>query len=562
MKKTLLLPLVFAGGIFALDLSATGGYDIRSAHLVHPGAYIPAMCYTKTVDRKGGKHNPCFACHIEPKAPNYAFGDEELQAAYDFPDPALKNPYSNLFRDFRPLIAKIDDATIKRYVSESNYFDSEGRIVLRKKLLHLPAQWDENGDGKWSGYLPDCYYHFDDHGIDHAPDGRATRWAAFAYTPFLGTFWPTNGSTDDVLIRLPASFARARRGGDYNETIYRLNLAVVESLIKRKDIAIDPVDERSLGVDLDRDGRLDVARKVTFDWAPLQGRMMSYVGEAKELLTRGKVHLAAGLYPEGTEFLHSVRYLGFDKNDSVILAPRMKELRYAKKVLWASYADLHNKGLADFREGDLDPESLEHFSGSMERGLGNHMGWVYQGFIEDRNGDLRPQSREETLNCMGCHSGIGATTDGTFAFPRKLDAASSWRRGWYHATQKDLHGIPEPRLCDGSYEYTRYLRFNRSGNEFRNNDEVTRRFFTPSGELNATMIRRLHRDVTLLLLPSTRRALRLDKAYKALVETQSFIQGRAAHGASLDNVVWREVNASQPTHLKIVHAPVCNPSHR
>ena len=536
----------------ALDLNATRGYDIRTKHLRHPSAYIPSMCYTKTVDSQGKKHNPCYACHTRAKAPNFTLDDESLQAAYNFPDPALKNPFSNLFKDYSQAVSKISDEQIDAYVKRSNYFDEEGRIVLARKLRNLPAQWDENGDGKWSGYVPDCYYRFDRHGLDHAPDGHATGWAAFAYTPFPGTFWPTNGSTDDVLIRLPRAFGLFKQGGDFNETLYRINLSIVEAMIQRKSIPIDPVDEKKLGIDLDKNGRLGIANRIAYEWAPKEGKRMSYVGEAKKLLQEGKLHIAAGLFPEGTEFLHSVRYLGLDANGSVILAPRMKELRYARKVAWASYAALHNKALADYKEGETDPEQLESFPGSMEQGVSNRMGWIYQGFIEDRFGSLRPQSYEETLNCMGCHSGIGATTDGTFAFARKLDASRAWRRGWYHWSRQGLQGIPEPRLHDGSGEYARYLRLNHSGNEFRSNDEVLKKFFTPRGELKAQEIQRLRRDISTLLLPSKERARKLNKAYRALVREQRFIEGRAPHISPLTDTVWRELNASQPTHLKIV----------
>ena len=49
-------------------------------------------------------------------------------------------------------------------------------------------------------------FDFDDEGFDHAPDGTPTGWRAFAYMPLPSTFWPANGSTDDVLIRLPEAY--------------------------------------------------------------------------------------------------------------------------------------------------------------------------------------------------------------------------------------------------------------------------------------------------------------------------------------------------------------------
>ncbi len=510
------------------------------------------MCYTKTKDTQDRAHNPCYACHNRNIPPNYVMEDEQLQAAYDFPAPALKNPFSNLFKDFSQDIAHISDREIIEYVDRSNYFDTKGEIVLAKKLRHLSEDWDLDGDGKWSGFVPDCYYRFDRKGFDRDPKGTPTGWVAFAYAPFLGTFWPTNGSTDDVLIRLPQAFRSAEDSDEFNATIYRVNLAIVEALVKRRSIAIDAVDEKRLGVDLDKDGVLDTATQITFDWAPKEGRTMSYVGKARQWLKEGKVHLAAGLFPEGTEFLHSVRYIRSDRDGQIALAPRMKELRYAKKVAWLSYADLKNKGLSDLREQDTDPDRLETFRGNMERGLGNGLGWIYQGFIEDAEGELRPQSYEETLNCMGCHSGHTAITDSIFSFPRKLDG---WRYGWYHWSQKDLKGTPEPRYRDGTWEYTNYLRLNGAGDEFRANEEVKRRFFTSTNELNQSAIERLHEDVTTLLYPSHQRALKLDKAYRALVKTQRFIEGRAAHIEPLDRTVHREVEEGEPTGNEIYLLP-------
>ena len=49
---------------------------------------------------------------------------------------------------------------------------------------------------------------------------------------------------------------------------------------------------------------------------------MSYVGEAGAAQAAGDVHLAAGLYPEGTEFLQSLRYLDVGDDGTVDMAAR------------------------------------------------------------------------------------------------------------------------------------------------------------------------------------------------------------------------------------------------
>lgn len=142
---------------------------------------------------------------------------------------------------------------------------------------------------------------------------------------------------------------------------------------------------------------------------------------------------------------------------------------------------------------------------------------------------------------MGCHGGIGATTDSVFSLPRKLgyEAAAA---GWFHWTQHGLHGVPEPRTRAGEYEYTRYLEANGAGDEFRVNDEIEARFFEVQGAaqtLRPAAIERLHGDIGVLLLPSVGRALALDRAYRAIVETQSFTRGRDAVLAPTTNVCAR-----------------------
>ncbi len=203
-------------------------------------------------------------------------------------------------------------------------------------------------------------------------------------------------------------------------------------MIQRRDVPLDTtVDETVLKVDLDKDGRLAQASAIRFDWAPLQGKNMSYVGKARTEQQNGRLHLAAGLFPERTEFLHSVRYLDPMDDGGIGLAKRFKELRYAVKKSWYTYSDLKEMGLKEQREKVVNPMRTRQLTGNAEIGLGNGQGWTYQGFIEDRQGQLRPQTYEETVFCIGCHSGIGATTDNAFSFPRKF-SESTHQAGWYH----------------------------------------------------------------------------------------------------------------------------------
>jgi hypothetical protein len=516
--------------------------------LVNHAAYIPSQCYTQTIDEHGVAHNPCFACHIPSKEPNY-INDGDLQLSYRFAEYANTNRWSNLFEARGSQVAAISDTEILTYVRSSNYFNEQGELILTQKLNALPEGWDFDKDGVWDGYYPDCYFNFNEAGFDIDPQGEMTGWRAFAYAPFLGTFWPTNGSTDDVLIRLP-EVLRQDTNGQFDLETYQVNLAIVEALLKRKDVILTTAYQEQ-GVDLDKDGNaFGVATQVTYDWAPTQGKTMSYVGRGAVARQEGNLHLAAGLFPEGTEFLHSVRYLDIDSQDQIQMSARMKELRYARKTSWFSYSKLQDYAHNEIKEKNDFPDRLKEVIGNVEEGVSNRIGWIYQGFIEDAKGDLRPQTFEENVFCVGCHGGIGATEDTIFSFHRKF-GADQFQGGWYHWSQKGLEHQPEPIRSDGHYEYTYYLQQNQAGDEFRTNNEIMERFFDSNGQLKNAQIEQLHENVAHLLFPSRERALILNKAYRVIVMDQDFINGRDATVTPPRNV-HESVEADQETGVQTI----------
>ncbi|WP_287012253.1 hypothetical protein [Actibacterium sp.] len=517
--------------------------DLTGKALTNPTAYIPSQCYTVTKDEAGGVHNPCFTCHVRSRAPHY-INDQDLQQAYSFPGPALKNPWTNLFVDRTAAVLDTPDDEILAYVRADNYHDAAGGIALAARLADLPAGWDADGDGAWAGFVPDASYRFDAEGFDLDAAGRMTGWRAFAYQPLPGTFWPTNGSTDDVMIRLPVPF-RAAADGTPDRGIYKLNLAITEALIKRRDVGIAPADEAALGVDLDLDGRIGTATRVGFVFPPEDGRAMHYVGRAGVMQDAGTARLAAGLYPEGTEFLHTVRYLD-PVEGGIAMAPRIKEVRYMVKTRWQTYFDRQEGALAEAKERADFPDRIALFDGNVETGISNGTGWRLQGFIEDAQGELRPQTFEETVFCMGCHGGIGVTDDDTFAFPRKLDN-SAFQGGWAHWTQgRGLRGVPELIREDGSPEYAHYLRANGAGDEFRGNMELLEAWLDDQGQLDDDRAEGFRDDIAALLYPSAKRALALNVAYREIVREQSFIRGRDATIVPQGNV-HREVTQDRQT---------------
>jgi hypothetical protein len=547
----LILLMVVAVNAYKKDFLVDESSDITSKTILNKSSvYISPQCYTKTQDSKNNTFNPCYSCHINSKEPNF-INDFDLQAAYDFSESSNKNPFTNSFKDRTTLVSKISDSEIISYINKDNYKNNNGKIIITEKLIqNLPSTWDfsYNGkkDGKWSGYIPDSYFNFDDEGFDKDLNGIYTGWRAFAYTPFLGTFWPTNGSVDDVLIRLPKSMMQDEKG-NFSKEIYKINLAIVESMIKKQDVKLDfEVDESKYNVDLNHNNLIDKTSLIVYKWNkpdalskyPKVIYKNYYVGLAKEELIENKLHISPGLYPDGTEFLHSVRYIGIDEQkNSIKMSPRMKELRYTKKVSWNNYMQLSKSATAEIKEKHDFPERLKEINGNIESGLLSGSGWVYQGFIEDINGELRPQSYEETLSCIGCHSGIGASTDSSFAFPRKFDE----KNAWYHWSKKDLKGTKDKLLSNGKGEFAFYLEQNKAGDEYRANDEIKNKFFDKNGKLIQSEVDKIKNDITYLIYPSIKRAIELNKAYKVIVDEQSFIYGKDAHIKPLDETIYKEV---------------------
>jgi hypothetical protein len=484
-------------------------------------AYIPAQCFTKTSDRA----NPCYTCHTEPETPNYT-NDGDLQLRLLLPEPAKKNPWSNVLDPPVLHVARLADGDVLTRVRATNYFAADGSLALAQALATPPADWDENGNGKWDGYVPDAYFHFDEDGFDHRPDGTATGWRAMAYYPFPGAFFPTNGSTDDVLVRLDP-LLQTNGAGEHDDAVYKLNFAIALALVTRHDVPVDPVNEATYGVDLDLDGHLGTARRIAFDAADPKkddngGTRMRYVGALStpgSKVAEGRYFpISPGLLPLGTEMLHTVRYLDVGDDGVPRMAARMKEVRYARKVRWEDYHTAHAHALIDAQEEAESQDGSHEVTWEKERGVYNKRGWMLQGFIEAKDGSLRPQTFEESASCAGCHGGLGATVDSTFTFARQI--------GWYHWTQHDLRGLPEPKRIDGKYEYAYYLQHAGAGDELRENHEVLARFFDASGAPLPAELARLHGDVSTLLLPSAPRALDLDRAYLAIVDAQSFNHGR------------------------------------
>jgi hypothetical protein len=469
-------------------------------------AIIPPQCYTRTE----GKHNPCYVCHQEAKeGRENVMNDGDLQEDYSFSDLGMTNHWQNLFQDRSQRVRQISDKEILDWVNQDNY--SQLATDLKKST--------------YKGWIPDLKNlsqgaaAFDKEGF--AKDG--SHWVAFIYKPFPSTFWPTNGSTDDVMIKLPEAF-RSDKSGNYSKDIYKANLAIVEAKLKGLNaISSLPFDERAVGIDLDNNGKLTITTQIN-----KTGR---YVGAAEGYFIDNY------LYPEGTEFLHTVRYLGINEQGETTIPQRMKEVRYMKK--WKAYPKVSLARYYQEEGYEKDAGNLPGYTNLGDHGLDNGMGWSIQGFIENSQGNLRANNFEENLFCMGCHSSVGATIDKTFSFARKVDG----KKGWGYI---NLKGMPDaPNKGESKGEIATYFERAGGGDEFRSNMEMRKRWFNADGSVNYSAIK--GKDVYQLITPSKERALKLNKAYKAIVEQQTFLFGHDATVTAPENVYQSIDNKTTPT---------------
>lgn len=479
---------------------------VRDDRLLNAEATVPPQCYTRTE----GEHNPCYTCHQlydrrDGEDRLNQLDDGSLQGGYLFSDIGVTNHWQNLFKDRALWLDELSDEAILSYIAQDNYSNLAPRLRA----------------SGWTGFVPDLQDYqqaagaFDERGL--ARDGSA--WVAFNYKPFPGTFWPTNGSTDDVLIRLPEPFRTL--DGVFNRDVYFVNLTRAELNLKNRDRAeLWDIDEAAIGFDIDGDGRLQTTRQVV--------RGTHFIGDARD------ISLAFQQLPRGTEFMHSVRYVGVE-GDEITVSPRMKELRYMVKVNVLEHHVIDSRYANERKEKLLG--ELPAFINRQEQGFDNGYGWFLQGFIEDYDGELRPQTFEERLYCMGCHSAIGTTIDSTFSLARKRDGGTGW-------SYIDLRGMPDaPALSEIGGEILNYLRRTGGGSEFRENPEMRQRWFDESGKLRVDAVQQA--DVYTLITPSRRRALDLNKAYSEIVRHQSYIEGRDATWTPVVNS-YREVDESTP----------------
>ncbi len=385
----------------------------------NPYANVPAQCYIET---SNGRQNACLFCHTNglyhlgvgnnnPQAG--AIPGLNLQIDYGFDPLSTTAPYASINRWENTLYPE----KLAQYVAElgivmndwdmQSYIRTDNWQAAFNQRLGSPKDWDsgyENAMRLLPGLNPQDLP-ADSDGFVRTTNtenafftdakGGITGWRAINFMPY-GIFTPISGSVSGIYIRLPEKFMK-NQNNEFDLTTYQTNLDLLEKAIK------------------DELGALEET---------------TYAGMANDET------LLRGAYPKGTEFAHPLHYVDMEADDINAVsqftgtrAQRVKEVRYMYK--YESYDPMGST------PGSGEGDSIY---GNNEQGwVYNGTGWILSGFIENKDGILRPQTTEELTQCIGCHSGFkntefpnfssgtGGTVDSTWAFPRKLPNNLGWQ---------------------------------------------------------------------------------------------------------------------------------------
>jgi hypothetical protein len=422
-----------------LQAAGLKGEFISPLLFANPYPHIPAQCHIET---SRGAQNACQFCHTN--------GAYDIQLGNNLPQAGGEERLGNLQLDysFAPHNPLAPLSTINRW---ENTLSPEKLAEVVSLLGIIPASWDMKTyirEDNWSAAFsrrPGNPKHWDGQqdtpfrlfpalapadlpaqsdgfvrsldetrGFFHDGKGWVTGWRAVNFMPY-GIFTPMTGSVSGIYIRLPAIFMLTE-GGEFSLDIYKRNLDLVERAIQDR---LRPEDGDH------------------------------YVGWAKT------VRIYRGEYPVGTEFAHPLHYVDVaaDGSDAAISAfpgtraRRVKEIRYMYK-----WREFHHE---QFRPGEKE-EGLPVYGNDSQGWVDNGVGWYLAGFIEDREGALRPQTVEELTQCLGCHSGVyktevtpsftsgtGNTVDSTWAMPRKFPGELGWREMDYLGYRADPKAAPD-----------------------------------------------------------------------------------------------------------------------
>lgn len=384
----------------------------------NPYPQIPAQCYIET---SLGKQNACLYCHTNglfnlglgnnnPQAGAVPLVNFQLDYGYDpysLAGPtASKNYWENTLHPEKLAQAvtelDIDPSAwdMAEYIRQDNWqqafdqrigdtkdwdsgYDQPFRLLPGLNPANLPA--DSDGFIRTANQSETFF-------TDSV--GGNTGWRSVNFMPY-GIFTPMTGSVSGIYIRLPQAFMK-NANGVYDLETYKANLNLVRDTIQNR----------------------------LTDQSPTH-----YLGQANT------VEVEVGSYPQGTEFAHPLHYVDAEADGTTSKFPgmranRVKEVRYM-------YKDEDYNPL-DANPGDGTGDQI--YGNDAQGWVDNGAGWILSGYIENASGQLRPQTRQELTQCIGCHSGhhyvtkdpnftsgTGNTVDSTWAMPRQFNSDIGWK---------------------------------------------------------------------------------------------------------------------------------------
>jgi len=422
---------------------------------------IPAQCWIET---GYGTQNACKYCHTDyltniGHGNNFPIGED--QVLYSFPTTDLNRILWRNITHPGEIDSRLDKAglSVPRPEDPANLLHirtDNWRAAYRQGRQTPDESWNNlNNAGSPFQLMPalnpddlfpyqaadptgqGSHGYIDPAGFVRDRHNGYTGWRAVNFLPYP-IFTPLTGSVSGIYLRLPPPFRS--RDGKFDLATYTKNL----ELLHRNIINLPPEQDH-------------------------------YAGDA------GDTRIQKGFYPVGTEFAHPLHYVDLKADGECGPQPdgvqtvaaldyefpgtrskRVKEIRYLYKWKEVGLADI---GEAEEEEND-DPagdSAPAQIIGAEWKGwIDNEAGWIIAAFIEDRNGDLRPQTTEELLQCLGCHSHVGNTVDAVWSFQRKLPGDLGWREMDYGDYRADgvsstrLHDYYNESIAKGEMEYFYY----------------------------------------------------------------------------------------------------------